>query len=1393
MAISKIQGVMLEDNLLRYGRNLAIETDIFYIDVTGKIGINSNTPNGALDVIGITNLNNLTFNGNTISEGTLAGLNFDLGGADVSFSGSVITNVADPNPSNIQEAVTVNFLNAAIDAIPKNILYDENSVLTIDKHDGTGDTTLDYTPNGVLNVRLTDSTAYFYDEVQLDNVLVTGNLITTVPTSGLDLLINSDTGDVIFTSTSSLVIPVGNTVERPPIPLVGAMRYNTTQDEVELFDGLDWVPVSGNRVGLEQQLETYSINDTTVYLPYISTTDNALVSLSGYLQVPTVAYTITDDVLVFSESLQQTLPINVMHIDEITPVISDLFTGNGVLDTFTLSAPATTNTVIVAISGVVQIPTDNYTVTSTTLLFSTPPIDTAEVSVIATTALGNAQKIITDGIASTFTLSEAATTDTVFVSLNGVVQHPTSAYTVSGTDLIFTAIPEDQMLISIQYITSSESYETTLYDEQPALVLTYSGNTVNILVSVDGVLQLPNTDYTVTDNALTFITHPLVNDEIIIRFLTTISDGLYEEFVGDGVNSEYSLSYYITSENILVAQNGLILTPDVNYTISGNLIDFGSVPTASDTFSVRYLTLDATTQIIIPDGILDVFTLDQLAPEESALVLVNGTIQPSPSAYSISNATITFTSPPLITDDVIIRFMKTPIFANEIRDVPGDTKVKTYNDNIIMNVNFDNIIDIDALAITVSKNIIPSVNTGINLGSGTNQFDDLFINNINSATLNVTGATSLAATTWDSSVLIDAGGNKITNMVNPTLAQDATTKSYVDALVSSGSIWIEPVRNPDFVGVADDEPTAPLVSGMYIAHGGVGYPQTWTGGLSVDEGDMMHWTFGNWENGGSIDSTVHEINLLVGVFTNAVDNTVGQAIPVGIYLDDYVNFLGGDPAVLANWHFPYGRSGFHPGWTATGSASNTITISGSDETASIKAGNKVIFDGTTFTVDTVLFGTDTVITTFASTVTTGSFTLTAELLDGATALTNNTNDSHFGQTYFYSNVQSEWIQISGPGSIDAGTNLEYAGTTLNVSPQGPGSLLDADLLDSQQGTWYQDWTNTTNKPSPTITLGGDASGAITLTELAGGTLTVTIVDDSHNHTIANVDTLQTALDSKLNDTGDTMAGAYTVSTGGSISWTDAPTLGDHLVNLTYVTGLMTTGFTVSDDAGTPVTTVISGGDTLTFNGTTNEITVATGVDSMTIGLPDNVVVAGTLGVTGLLNANDGIAVDTSNFTVDGTTGAITTASTLDVSGTTTLANLTIDAISTVSMGDNVVNGVATPDGLTGTDAVNVAYMDAITTTGWVITDGTNSETITLGGSLTLAGTANEVDVLVSAADTMTIGLPADVTVSNNLTVTGGSIYLGTSLLKNDAGVFKFLESNETTIATIEGNIDGGTY
>ncbi len=80
MAVGRISGPLLKDNLLRNGVDLAFETDLLYLDVANRrIGINTRTPSNELTVSGTTRTTNLqatnsstlgqiTFSGNTISS-----------------------------------------------------------------------------------------------------------------------------------------------------------------------------------------------------------------------------------------------------------------------------------------------------------------------------------------------------------------------------------------------------------------------------------------------------------------------------------------------------------------------------------------------------------------------------------------------------------------------------------------------------------------------------------------------------------------------------------------------------------------------------------------------------------------------------------------------------------------------------------------------------------------------------------------------------------------------------------------------------------------------------------------------------------------------------------------------------------------------------------------------------------------------------------------------------------------------------------------------------------------------------------------------------------------------------------------------------------------------------
>jgi len=104
---------------------------------------------------------------------------------------------------------------------------------------------------------------------------------------------------------------------------------------------------------------------------------------------------------------------------------------------------------------------------------------------------------------------------------------------------------------------------------------------------------------------------------------------------------------------------------------------------------------------------------------------------------------------------------------------------------------------------------------------------------------------------------------------------------------------------------------------------------------------------------------------------------------------------------------------------------------------------------------------------------------------------------------------------SQPSGLIDSPNFEIAqGGTLRTN----GNRIFADNYHPNADKW------TTAR---TLSLTGDVTGSVSWDGSGNASITATVADDSHNHTIANVDGLQTALDSKLNSTSYTAADVLT--------------------------------------------------------------------------------------------------------------------------------------------------------------------------------------------------------------------------------------------------------------------------
>ena len=117
------------------------------------------------------------------------------------------------------------------------------------------------------------------------------------------------------------------------------------------------------------------------------------------------------------------------------------------------------------------------------------------------------------------------------------------------------------------------------------------------------------------------------------------------------------------------------------------------------------------------------------------------------------------------------------------------------------------------------------------------------------------------------------------------------------------------------------------------------------------------------------------------------------------------------------------------------------------------------------------------------------------------------------------------------------------------------------------------------------------------------------------------------------------------------------------------------------------------------------------------------------------------------------------------------------------------------------DAMNETLSVATNTAGFRIEDSSSSQQLIGGGDiLKVLGTSNEIEAVVSATDTLTIGLPNAVSITTSITapsVSTGNLSLVNGSITDSSGSISFGDENLTTTGTLgsgaitsSGNISG---
>ena len=143
----------------------------------------------------------------------------------------------------------------------------------------------------------------------------------------------------------------------------------------------------------------------------------------------------------------------------------DVFTGDGSNSSFTLSTiPSDEKITFVAVQGVIQ-PKSSYSLSGNVLTFDSTPPNTAyiEITTLAATALVSSSGSLIyraytgNNTATNFTITSGLNANNLLVAENGILQRPTTDYTISGANVVFAAAPPTGVDIQIRELSSSSS------------------------------------------------------------------------------------------------------------------------------------------------------------------------------------------------------------------------------------------------------------------------------------------------------------------------------------------------------------------------------------------------------------------------------------------------------------------------------------------------------------------------------------------------------------------------------------------------------------------------------------------------------------------------------------------------------------------------------------------------------------------------------------------------------------------------------------------------------------------------------------------------------------------------------------------------------------------------
>lgn len=464
------------------------------------------TGTGALTVNGSVAVDNITINGNTISSTDTNG-NITLlpnGTGTVDVSSVKITNLATPTAD--YDASTKKYVDDTFGLGVSLISQNNTSVEVVDNNLSAGH--VDVTIDATLTAKFTDSALEVYNSLAVDNVTIDGNEISTTDLNGNLTLSPNGSGSVVVDAGKNFKI---TDLTAGQVLYSGADGLVTAEAGFEYSASTDTLSVANATVASTLILSDFSASRV------LFTTAGGEVAESANLTWDTTDFAVTGGLIVTG-----TADIDNINIDANTISTTDtngnlVLQPNGTGSTVVNDAGNSSDFVVKSVNqagmfyvdasaDVIGIKTTTPNAEAALHIESTDSIilpvgaqgdrpgapvtgmfrfnttssklevydGTAWVSIGEnTTTTVVSETFSGDGTEVNFTLSQTLTTAAAIVSINGVVQIPGTAYSISGSTLTFTEAPELGDTVEVRQVVTTTQSQTVIGSDDGASLFTY--------------------------------------------------------------------------------------------------------------------------------------------------------------------------------------------------------------------------------------------------------------------------------------------------------------------------------------------------------------------------------------------------------------------------------------------------------------------------------------------------------------------------------------------------------------------------------------------------------------------------------------------------------------------------------------------------------------------------------------------------------------------------------------------------------------------------------------------------------------------------------------------------------------------------------------------------------